>query len=107
MSDIFQQRSILLQKQTNGLAVAGFCLMILGWLTCGILCVPAMIVCGVAMFYDPPGLAIAGFILSIPGVVGLILWVAMLISGGIVFTAVANEASQPKSKQAISRPVGR
>lgn len=61
------QQTIVIEKPSNSLGVVGFCLMILGWLTCGLLCVPALILSGIAMMKEPRGLAIAGFILSIPG----------------------------------------
>ena len=69
------------QQETNVPGVVGFCLMILGYLTCGVLCVPALFVSGFGMYREPKGLAIAGFLLSIPPVLGLIVVVVLFAVG--------------------------
>ena len=67
---------IYVERESNNLGVAGFTLSILGYLTCGVLCVPAMFMCMVALSYPnrPKGLAIAGFMISIPGVLMVVLF---------------------------------
>lgn len=58
--------------------------MILGYLTCGILSIPAVILCAFAMYREPRGLAIAGFVLSLPAVFGLIFFGFLFVMGLMV-----------------------
>ena len=76
-----QPQYVVVERETNTLGVFGFCLMLLGYLTCGVLAVPAVFMCGFAMFREPRGLAIAGFVLSLPAVCGLILMVILFFTG--------------------------
>jgi hypothetical protein len=83
-------QTIIYEKESNELGVLGFCLMLLGWLTCGILCVPAMLICGIAMMEKPKGLAIAGFVFSVPPVIALCIFAFVFFMG----IATRNEAER-------------
>ncbi len=53
---------------TSGLAIAGLVFSILGWFTCGLLCIPGAFFCFLALFSrGPKGTAIAGLIVGFPG----------------------------------------
>jgi len=69
------------QHATSGMAIAGFTLALLGWLTLGILAVPAVILCtaDICASRGPHGLAIAGLILGLPAVGVLIFFTLPLV----------------------------
>ena len=52
---------VVQQQPTNSLGLAGLVLSIIGWLTCGLLCIPGAFVSFLGLFSKAPkGLAIAG-----------------------------------------------
>jgi hypothetical protein len=54
---------------SNGLGIAGLVFSILGWFTCGLLCIPGAILSFAGLFSrQPKGTAIAGLIVGFPGV---------------------------------------
>ena len=66
----FSHQTILVQQSpsTSGLAIAGLIFAILGWFTCGLLCIPGAFLCLLALFTrGPKGAAIAGLIVGFPG----------------------------------------
>lgn len=80
-----QTQYVVVQQETNTMGVFGFCLMLLGYLTCGSLAIPAVFLCGFAMFKEPRGLAIAGFVLSLPAAFGFLIF-GFLFAFGILAT---------------------
>jgi hypothetical protein len=59
---------------TSGFAIAGLIFSILGWLTCGLLCIIGAPLSFLALFdRGPKGVAIAGLIVGFPGIVFFIL----------------------------------
>lgn len=98
-----QQTVIVQDRESNSLGVVGFCLMILGYLTCGVLAIPAAFLCGFAMFKEPRGLAIAGFILSLPACLGLLAVVGMFFLG-VIGQNLAEQRVQSR-RQTVQSPV--
>lgn len=80
---------------TSGLAIAGLIFSILGWFTCGLLCIPGAFLCFLALFSrGPKGTAIAGLIVGFPGTlffafVGLGMIMGLLGLGAAASSAVA------------------
>lgn len=61
---------VQLADGTSELAIAGLIFSILGWFTCGLLCIPGAFLCGLALLQSgPKGMAIAGLIVGFPGTI--------------------------------------
>ncbi len=81
---------------TSGLAIAGLIFSILGWFTCGLLCIPGAFFCLLALFArGPKGTAIAGLIIGFPGTLffafmGLGLIMSFLGIGAAATSAIAD-----------------
>jgi len=81
---------------TSGLAIAGLIFSILGWFTCGLLCIPGAFFCLLALFArGPKGAAIAGLIVGFPGTlffafVGLGLIMSFLGIGAAATSVIAD-----------------
>lgn len=96
---------------TSALGLAGLILSILGWLTCGSLCIPGALCSGLALFDNKPkGLAIAGLIVGFPGVLFFIFVGAGMIfaflgigAGTAAVATMPDEAWEPKP--AIVEPI--
>jgi hypothetical protein len=73
-------------RETNGLAIAGFVIAIVGLFTSGILCPVGLIISLVALGREPKGFAIAGVIVGLIGTCGGILVVLFL--GGLILAAL-------------------
>lgn len=91
----------IVQRQTNGLALAGFICSILGLFTGGILSIVGLILCLIALKDEPRGFAWAGIFVSLFGFcLGAILLIvfgaAFLAAIGIVTVAMANFADPIK-----------
>jgi hypothetical protein len=56
-------------SQSNGLGLAGLVLSILGWFTCGLLCIPGAFFSLIGLLFAPRGTALAGLIVGFPGVI--------------------------------------
>ena len=61
-------------RETNRLGVLGFVISVIGFLTCGFASPIGLILSFIGMFFEPRGLAIAGFILGVLGLSWLILF---------------------------------
>lgn len=61
------QTHVVVTNKTNGLGTAGLILAILGWFTCGLLCIPAVVVSLLALLFSPRGSAVAGLVVAFPG----------------------------------------
>ena len=85
----YDQNRILIQQQKNGVGTAGFVLSLialflswvpfLGW----IIWVAGLILSAVGVFRQPKGLAIAGLVISLIGLIILIFAVVILAAIGI------------------------
>ncbi len=64
---------------SNGLGVAGFVVSLVAFITCPLVSVVGMIMSFIAMFREPRGLAIAGFIIGLLG--SLVMLVVVLFFG--------------------------
>lgn len=69
------------QRATNGLAIAGFVISLVGFVGCAPLAPVGLILSFIAVFREPRGLAIAGLVLGILGSVWVVL--ALLVVLGI------------------------
>jgi hypothetical protein len=90
MNQNYVHRQVFVEKQeTNVLGVVGFTLAILSYITCGILSIPAAVVCYCGMTSEKPnrGLAIAGFVLSIIPLLLVLAWVVFLGLTGAALTS--------------------
>jgi len=60
---------IVIKNDSNGLGLAGLVFSVLGWFTCGLLCIPGAVLSFFGLFSSgPKGTAIAGLIVGFPGV---------------------------------------
>lgn len=92
---------------TSGLAIAGLVFSILGWFTCGLLCIPGALFSFFGLFArGPKGAAIAGLIVGFPGVAFFIfmgLGIIMAFLGiGAAATNVAAEAERQRAEAETS-----
>ena len=109
MSHVPHQTVVVQQSpSTSGLAIAGLIFSILGWFTCGLLCIPGAFLCFLALFSrGPKGTALAGLIVGFPGTlffafVGLGMIMGFLGLGAAATTAV-REAERAQT-QAQTQP---
>ncbi len=77
---------------SNGLGVAGFVVSLVGFLACPLVSVVGMIMSFIAMFREPRGFAIAGFVIGLLGslvmlVIALFFGAAMLVFGAAISIA--------------------
>jgi hypothetical protein len=85
---------------TSGLAIAGLIFAILGWFTCGLLCIPGAFLCLLALFMrGPKGAAIAGLIVGFPGTlffafIGLGIIMSVLGIGGAAVSEARRTAQE-------------
>jgi len=78
---------------SSALGMAGLIFSALGWLTCGLLCIPGAILSFLGLFSSKPkGLAIAGLIVGFPGTLFFIFMGAGLLAGALGLGAAATGA---------------
>ncbi len=71
---------VVVNSESNGLGLAGLVFSGLGWLTCGLLCIPGAVLSLLGLFSKgPKGHAVAGLIVGFPGVVFFVLFGAGII----------------------------
>lgn len=75
------------EQRENGLGLAGLIFSILGWLTCGLLSIPGVILSLMGLSSPgPKGTSIAGVIVGLPGVLFILFMLGSLALGlGIPF----------------------
>lgn len=107
-----QPQTVIIQQSSNGLGTAGLVFSILGWFTCGLLCIPGAALSFLGMFSrGPKGSALAGLLVGFPGVlffifVGMGSILGMLGIGSAASTAAArlqraaDQAAATRSQQA-------
>lgn len=84
---------VVKQNESNGIGTAGFVFSLLGWLTCGLLCIPGAVLSFLGLFSrGSKGLAIAGLIVGFPGVVFFLLIGMGTIAGVLGIGAAATQA---------------
>jgi hypothetical protein len=84
---------VIIQQDSNGLGLAGLIFSCIGWVTCGLLCIPGALLSFLGMFSKgPKGTAIAGLIVGFPGVIFFVLVGGTMLAGMIGFGAVATTA---------------
>jgi hypothetical protein len=96
------QQTVVIHESpgTSGVAMAGLVFSILGWFTCGLLCIPGALLSFLGLFSrGPKGAAIAGLIVGFPGVLFFLLigigFLGRMLSHGAAATAPA--AHRPPS----------
>lgn len=77
------QSVVIVERPSNALGIAGLAFSVLGWLTCGLLCIPGVIISALGLFSRPRAMAIAGLIIGAPGVLFFILAGAAMVAGAI------------------------
>jgi hypothetical protein len=91
-----QGQTVIVQtgESTSGLAIAGLIFAILGWFTCGLLCLPGAFLSGLALFAKgPKGMAIAGLIVGFPGTLFFIFFGMTMMLGALGLGAAATTAA--------------
>ncbi|QDV25324.1 SHD1 domain-containing protein [Aureliella helgolandensis] len=97
MSTQQQPQTVVIHKSddTNVLGMAGLIFSTIGWLTCGLLCIPGAALSFLALFSrKPKGLALAGLIVGFPGVLFFAFVGMGLMMGALGLGAAAQQASQ-------------
>lgn len=89
---------------TSALGLAGLIFSILGWFTCGLLCIPgaALSILGL-LSSKPKGLAIAGLIVGFPGTLFFIFVGASMLAGALGIGAAATGAVSAAREAAIQQ----
>ena len=105
------QPRVIIEQQSNGLGIAGLIFSCLGWLTCGVLCIPGVVLSIIGLGKQPNGTAIAGIIVGAPGVIGMILAIVIFFGGMLGMEAAYHEARRIQAEQEASQvqrdqPVG-
>jgi hypothetical protein len=96
---------------TSGLAIAGLVFSILGWFSCGLLCIPGAFLSFLGLFSrGPKGTAVAGLIVGFPGIfffafVGLSLITAFLGIGDAVTSTMAQAERQDAARDFVDNQV--
>ena len=84
---------------TSGIAIAGIVFSIIGWFTCGLLCIPGAFLCFLALFSrGPKGTAIAGLIVGFPGTLFFAFFGLTIIMGVLGLGAAATTAVHEADK---------
>lgn len=102
------QQIVVIENSTNGLGLAGLIFSCIGWLTCGLLCIPGALLSFFGLFSKPRGTAIAGLIVGFPGVLFFVFAGMAMIAGflglGAASVAVTQtiEAERLAKQEAIS-----
>jgi hypothetical protein len=102
-------QTVYVVNETNSWGIAGFVLSLLGWFTCGLLCIPGFFLSLVGLRHPDKGLAITGLILGLPGVfffflfgIGIIGFMMTAIVG-VAAVADADLGKQPRETQQVDR----
>lgn len=96
-------QTIIIQNQgSSALGIAGLIFSILGWFTCGLLCIPGALLSFAGLFSSKPkGYAVAGLIVGFPGVLFfLFAGSAMLLSALGIGAAASQAVADAKTKMA-------
>lgn len=89
---------------TSGLGIAGLVFSILGWLTCGLLCIPGALLSFLALFSKgPKGAAIAGLIVGFPGVL-FFMFVGMGLLAGVLGIGSALNSATAEAERSTTFP---
>ena len=96
------------REEMNALGLAGLIFSILGWLTCGLLCIPGAFLSFLGLFSRAPKtLAIVGLIVGFPGAIfffvvglGIIMAVLGLGAAGVAAAGVAMEEADRLAAEA-------
>lgn len=76
------------RSESNGLGLAGFIVSLVGLVSCGLLSPIGMVMSFVAMFRQPKGFAIAGFVIGLIGSAWAII-LFVFVGLGVLFALVA------------------
>jgi uncharacterized cupin superfamily protein len=101
------QQTVVVQQSpgTSGIGMAGLIFSILGWFTCGLLCIPGAALSFLGLFSrGSKGAAIAGLIVGFPGVI-FFVFVGTAILGGLLGPAfnAAQDAAERTRQEAEAR----
>ncbi len=102
MNQPVQQIVVHVENKSNGFGLAGLILSILGWLTCGVLCIPGAFISFIGLFSKPRGTAIAGLIVGFPGVI-FFVFVGMGILAGLLGLGAAASGGLEQAREAARR----
>jgi len=94
-------QTVVVRQETNGLALAGFVFSCLGWLTCGALCIPGVLLSFLGLLGRPRGLAVAGLLVGLPGVLFFVLAGFAMVAAAI---GVQAEMERIESQRQLTRP---
>lgn len=96
-----QTQTVVVKQLGNSLGTAGLIFSALGWLTCGLLCIPgALLSFGGLFSRGPKSTAIAGLIVGFPGVLFFAFIGAGLIAGTLGIGAAASGAIEQAKAEA-------
>lgn len=98
--DYQEPRVVVVQQSSNAFGIAGFVLSVLGLLTCGTTSILGFIFSFIGLFKEPKGLAIAGLVLGLPGLVFFGLIGVGMVMGFLGIGALAVSATQILAVQA-------
>lgn len=76
------------RSESNGLGLAGFIVSLVGLVSCGLLSPIGLVMSFVAMFRQPKGFAIAGFVLGLLGSAWMII-IFVFVGLGVLFALIA------------------
>lgn len=83
-------RVVVIQQESNGLGLAGLIFSCIGWVTCGLLCIPGAFLSFLGLFSKgPKGTSIAGLIVGFPGVLFFAFIGSAMLAGFIGIGSVA------------------
>jgi len=100
-------RVVIVQQDSNGLGLAGLIFSCIGWVTCGLLCIPGAFLSFLGLFSKgPKGTSIAGLIVGFPGVLFFVFFGFTMLAGivgigsvaAVGGAAVLSEAGKPIPK---------
>ncbi len=97
------QQTVIVQQTagTSGVGLAGLVFSVLGWFTCGLLCIPGAALSFLGLFArGPKGAAIAGLIVGFPGVVFFVVVGMGIIAGVLGIGGAAISTAQQAADRA-------
>lgn len=91
---------VVKQPSTSGVAIAGLIFSILGWFTCGLLCIPGALLSFLGLFSrGPKGAAVAGLIVGFPGTIFFFVVGLGMLMGALGVGASATHAIATADKE--------
>lgn len=105
--EIYQAGMVYEPAPTNNMGVAGFICSLVGIATCGVLSIVGVILSAIGLKKEPKGLAIAGLIIGLIGLVELVVAIMLFFAVANTVSTISNAAQQAITRQQAQIEAGK